>query len=74
MTDADPGLEQWLRRFLSRNGGVAGTVHLLRGQQLELAAAVNIPPKVVEVVRAIPRGKGMAGRRGSATSRSTRAT
>jgi L-methionine (R)-S-oxide reductase len=28
---------------------------------LALAAAVNIPPKVREVVAVIPRGKGMAG-------------
>jgi L-methionine (R)-S-oxide reductase len=28
---------------------------------LELKAAVNIPPKVKEIVAAIPKGKGMAG-------------
>jgi L-methionine (R)-S-oxide reductase len=28
---------------------------------LRLAAAVNIPPKVQEITRTIPRGKGMAG-------------
>ena len=59
MTDAE--LEQWLREFVTRNGGVAGTVHLRASGDLGLKAAVNIPPKVVEIVRTIPRGKGMAG-------------
>lgn len=57
----DSELEQWLRAFVQRNGGVAGTVHLRGSGDLALRAAVNIPPKVVEVVRAIPKGKGMAG-------------
>lgn len=56
----DP-LEQWLRAYVQRHGGVAGTVHLRGGEQLELRAAVNIPPKVVDIVRLIPKGKGMAG-------------
>lgn len=54
-------LETWLRDYVTRNGGVAGTVHLLGGDQLELHASLNIPPKVLEVVERIPRGKGMAG-------------
>jgi hypothetical protein len=33
----------------------------LRGQLLELAAYVRLPPPVVEKTRQIPRGKGMAG-------------
>jgi L-methionine (R)-S-oxide reductase len=60
MTEAHD-IEAWLRGYVQRNGGVAGTIHLLGGEQLELKAAVNIPPKVIEVVRAIPKGKGMAG-------------
>ncbi|MGD8861861.1 MAG: GAF domain-containing protein [Myxococcales bacterium] len=62
-------LLQWLRRYIEDNGGVAGTVHLRPERApgtpadapLELRASVNIPPKVVEVTRQIPRGKGMAG-------------
>jgi hypothetical protein len=54
-------LEQWLRSFVQRNGGVAGTVHLRTDGDLQLHASVNIPPKVIEIVRTIPRGKGMAG-------------
>jgi hypothetical protein len=62
MTDpADREHEQWLRSYIERNGGVAGTVHVLERDQLVLAAAVNIPPKVKDIVSAIPRGKGMAG-------------
>ncbi len=54
-------LDGWLSNFLTRNGGIAGTVHLRSGDMLELAAAVNIPPKVQELTARIPRGKGMAG-------------
>ena len=54
-------LDVWLSNFLTRNGGIAGTVHLRSGDMLELAAAVNIPAKVQEVTASIPRGKGMAG-------------
>lgn len=61
MTDAGSTLEQWLREYVQNNGAVAGTVHLREGDQLQLRAAINIPPKVAEVVRHIPRGKGMAG-------------
>jgi L-methionine (R)-S-oxide reductase len=59
MSETD--LEQWLRDFVQRNGGVAGTVHLREASALGLRAAVNIPPKVAEIVRTIPKGKGMAG-------------
>jgi hypothetical protein len=54
-------LEVWLQQFLSAHGGVAGTVHVREGEALALAAAVNIPPPVVDKTRTIPRGKGMAG-------------
>lgn len=56
-----PTLQAWLEAFLAQRGGVAGSVHYLRGQQLELAAHVRLPPPVVEKTRQIPRGKGMAG-------------
>lgn len=44
-----------------QRGGVAGSVHCLQGDQLELAAHVRLPPPVVEKTRSIPKGKGMAG-------------
>ena len=53
--------ESWLREFIARHGGVAGTIHAVSGDILALCAAVNIPPPVVEVTRRIPSGKGMAG-------------
>lgn len=53
--------EVWLREWIATHGGVAGTVHTRQGDKLLLAAAVNIPRPVVEAVRIVPRGKGMAG-------------
>ncbi len=61
MPQLDDALQAWLVRFLADHAGAAGTVHVRRGEQLEIAAAVNIPPKVVEVTATIPRGRGMAG-------------
>jgi len=61
---SDEALQAWLSEWIEQNGGVAGTVHLrdAHGEApLELKAAVNIPPKVKEIVAAIPKGKGMAG-------------
>ena len=57
----DEAINEWLRGLLGRHGAVAGTVHVVRGDLLEIAAAVNIPPKVQEVTAKIPMGKGMAG-------------
>jgi hypothetical protein len=57
----DESMNQWLSGLLSRHGGVAGTVHVVRGDVLEIAAAINIPPKVQEITARIPLGKGMAG-------------
>ena len=58
---ATPPYQSWLESFASTQGGMAGTVHLLRGGALELVAALNIPPPVVDAVRVVPNGKGMAG-------------
>lgn len=64
MRDHDPQLQAWLESFLRDQGAVAGTVHVLDPQLVEsltLRAAINIPPKVQDVTRVIPKGKGMAG-------------
>lgn len=53
--------QAWLESFLSLHGAMAGTVHLQKGEDLELVAALNIPPSLVATVRLVPRGKGMAG-------------
>ncbi len=57
----NPILEDWLRGFLARQGAASGTVHVVDDDLLTIAAAVNIPPKVIEVTAKIPLGKGMAG-------------
>lgn len=58
---SESALEGWLREFLAAQGGVAGTVHVLRDGVLALRAAVNIPPPVQKITEFIPKGKGMAG-------------
>jgi L-methionine (R)-S-oxide reductase len=63
-SSSSPLLEKqaWLEGFLREHGGVAGTVHeRLDDETLVLTAAVNIPPPVQDIVRRIPKGKGMAG-------------
>jgi hypothetical protein len=57
----DESMNEWLRGLLGRHGAIAGTVHLVRGDALEIAAAHNIPPQVQDVTARIPLGKGMAG-------------
>jgi L-methionine (R)-S-oxide reductase len=57
----DESKNQWLRELLGRHGAIAGTVHVVRGDLLEIEAAHNIPPKVQEITAKIPLGKGMAG-------------
>lgn len=54
-------LHAWLETYIGTHGGVAGTVHVRKGEDLLLEAAVNIPPPVIEKVRTVPNGKGMAG-------------
>lgn len=54
-------MQEWLSTYLQGTGAVAGTVHIRQGDGLALSAAVNIPPPVIEAVRWVPWGKGMAG-------------
>ena len=42
-------------------GCQAGTIHLLRHGVLKLAAHINIPPPVVQIIGTVPIGKGIAG-------------
>lgn len=51
----------WLETFVAQAEGVAGTVHIPRGNDLYLTAAFNIPTQVIEIVAHLPHGKGMAG-------------
>ncbi|HEX2735828.1 MAG TPA: GAF domain-containing protein [Polyangiaceae bacterium] len=53
--------DAWLAAFVSRYSGIAGTVHCVQDGELQLRAALNIPPPVIAVTRTISKGKGMAG-------------
>ena len=53
--------QQWLESLIGQLGGIAGTVHVQRGEDLFLTAAHNIPPNVIAIVAHVPHGKGMAG-------------
>ena len=57
----DERFTAWLRDFLSRHRAIAGSVHVVTGDHLAIAAAHNLPPKVIELTAMIPLGKGMAG-------------
>jgi len=59
--DADRELDVWLENFLAQHGATSGTIHRFRDGGLRLAAAVNIPPPVQQLVAWVPSGKGMAG-------------
>ncbi len=54
-------IETTLSQFVTQHGGVSGTIHRREGELLKLMATVKIPPKVLELIQVIPKGKGMAG-------------
>ena len=59
--NSDKNLQTWLEGWLREIGAIAGTVHIHENDGLRLAAAVNIPEKVQQIVAWVPSGKGMAG-------------
>ena len=59
--DKNQAQQEWLESFITQHDGIAGTVHVQRGDDLYLTAAHNIPPKVIAIIAHVPRGKGMAG-------------
>lgn len=61
MYEQNAAHQAFLESLIARVGGVAGTVHQQRGDDLYLTAAHNIPPPVVAIVTHVPHGKGMAG-------------
>src|SRR5258707_11652188 len=61
MFETNHAHQEFLESLLTRLGGIAGTVHEQRGDDLYLTAAQNIPPPVVAIVAHVPHGKGMAG-------------
>ena len=59
----EQGAERALEIILAETATTTGTVHLIPpgGQMMELLVARDIPPAVLDKVRVIPIGKGMAG-------------
>jgi GAF domain-containing protein len=62
-TPRDAALENVLRETLRHFRSESGTIHVLvAGKQLlHLAAQVGLPPQLLDVVKTIPVGKGIAG-------------
>ena len=57
-----PPFDEILAKVLARFDCPLGTIHLLgAGGDLELKAHKNLPPPVVDKVKVVPIGKGMAG-------------
>ncbi|HUA64821.1 MAG TPA: GAF domain-containing protein [Alphaproteobacteria bacterium] len=56
-------LEQILRQTVEQFRSETGTIHTLdpEKQLLHLAAHIGLPPQLLEVVKTIPVGKGIAG-------------
>ena len=56
-------LEIILRETLEQFRSETGTIHILDAEKqlLHLAAHVGLPPQLIEIVRTIPVGKGIAG-------------
>jgi len=61
MFERNAAHQSFLESLIGQVGGVAGTVHEQRGDDLYLTAAHHIPPPVIAIVAHVPRGKGMAG-------------
>jgi len=62
-SDQQAGLKKVLERILAGFQSETGTIHLLDAntQLLHLAAQVGLPPQMLDVVKTIPVGKGIAG-------------
>lgn len=62
-TDQQIGLKNVLEDILADFQSETGTIHLLDAEKrlLQLAAQVGLPPQMLDVVRTIPVGKGIAG-------------
>ncbi len=50
-----------LRTAVETLGATAGSLHLRRGDVLELVGEIGLPPEVIPLILTIPKGKGMAG-------------
>jgi L-methionine (R)-S-oxide reductase len=59
----EAALENVLRETLTHFRSETGTIHLLEPdkQLLHLAAQIGLPPQLLDIVKTIPVGKGIAG-------------
>ncbi len=53
--------QQWLEDSIANLDAAAGTIHIQRGEDLYLSAALRIPEPVLAIVAHVSHGKGMAG-------------
>src|ERR1017187_5460679 len=58
-----PALDRILRETLAQFNSETGTIHVLDSEKqlLHLVAQIGLPPQLLEVVKTIPVGKGIAG-------------
>src|SRR5678816_4311199 len=54
-------VQERLEQIVQRFGADTGTLHLVEGGVLVLKGQVGLPPPVIEIVKRVPIGKGMAG-------------
>lgn len=62
-SDSESALKKILEQTLSDFQSQTGTIHLLDAEKqwLQLTAQVGLPPQMLDVVKTIPVGKGIAG-------------
>jgi len=60
---SQPNLDQLLRDTLAQFRSETGTIHRLddQAQLLHLVAYAGLPPQMIDIVKTIPVGKGIAG-------------
>ena len=63
MSDLTSNVENILRETLQQFRSETGTIHLLDAEKqlLHLKAQVGLPPQMLDIVKTIPVGKGIAG-------------
>jgi putative methionine-R-sulfoxide reductase with GAF domain len=54
-------VQERLEQIVQRFGADTGTLHLVEDGVLVLKGQVGLPPRVAEIVKRVPMGKGMAG-------------
>jgi signal transduction protein with GAF and PtsI domain len=61
--DRDAALKKFLETVLTDFQSQTGTIHLLDGEKqlLHLSAQAGLPPQMLDIVKTIPVGKGIAG-------------